>query len=391
MRRWFKRLGLIVLALVVLLVVAIPAVIGIRPIIGPRARPLTNRTFERTPERLARGEYLANYVSPCVGCHSEIDWTGGFVLKAGFEGSGRSWADEGIPWLSAPNITPDPETGAGTWTDDMIARAVREGIGHDGRALFPLMPYHQFKYMSDEDLASIVVYLRSMPAVRKQNPPTAIPFPVNRFINAVPEPITETVPDPDRSNAVAYGDYLVRIGACRDCHTPMDAQGQAIPGMEFAGGFPLINPNGTVASANITQDASGIPYYTEELFIEMMRTGMVRSRKINNYMPWQMYGQQTDEDLKAMFAYIRTLPAVAHRVDNTQPPTECPRCGLTHGGGNTNKPAEGSYRRVLRPASTFDITARRETRGRRPAGRSRECRRGRCRPEIRPSSAGGTP
>lgn len=340
MGRWLKRIGLVLLALVALLIVAVPAVIGIRPIIGPRARPLTDRTFERTPERLERGQYLATAVAPCLGCHAEIDWNSGFVVKAGTEGAGRSWAEEGIPWLAAPNLTPDRETGAGTWTDDMLARAIREGIGHDGRALFPLMPYPQFRYMADEDLASIVVYLRSLPPLRKQLPAPQIPFPVNRFINAVPEPLTEPVAAPDRGNPVAYGDYLVRIGACRDCHTPMDAQGQVIPGMEFGGGFPLVSPIGSAASANITQDPSGIPYYTEDLFLEMMRTGVVRSRKLHDLMPTKMYGQQTDEDLKAIFAYVRTIPAVAHRVDNTQSPTLCPRCGLTHGGGNTNKPAE---------------------------------------------------
>lgn len=340
MRRWLKRLGLAVLALLVVAAAALPAVVGIRPLIGPRARALTDRTFERTPERLERGRYLANAVAPCIGCHSEVDWTGGFIIKPGTEGSGRSWAEEGIPWLVAPNLTPDPETGAGTWTDDMIARAVREGIGHDGRALFPLMPYHQFKTMADEDLASVVVYLRSLPAVRKQLPPSAIPFPVNRFINAVPEPVTEPVPAPDRSNQVAYGDYLVRIGGCRDCHTPADEQGQVVPGMEFAGGFPLVNPIGTIASANITQAPSGIPYYTEELFLEMMRTGMVRSRKLHDYMPWKLYGKQTDDDLKAMFAYLKTIPPVPHRVDNSLPPTDCPRCGLRHGAGNQNQPPE---------------------------------------------------
>jgi hypothetical protein len=179
-----------------------------------------------------------------------------------------------------------------------------------------------------------------LPPVRKQLPRSAIPFPVNRFINAVPEPVTEPVSAPDRSNQVAYGDYLVRLGACRDCHTPMDEQGQVIPGMEFAGGFVLTNPNGQIAAANITSDASGIPYYTEELFLEAMRTGMVRSRKLNNYMPWQMYGKQTDEDLKAIFAYLKTIPGVAHRVDNTLPATLCPRCGQTHGAGNQNKPVE---------------------------------------------------
>jgi hypothetical protein len=342
MNRWLKRLGLALLALLVLVVVGLPAMVGVRPIVGPRARPLTDRTFERTPERLERGRYLANAVSPCLACHSELDWTSGVVVRPGMEGSGRSFAEEGIPFVSAPNLTPDRETGAGAWTDDMIARAVREGIGYDGRALFPLMPYEQFRYMSDEDLASIVVYLRSLPPIRRAQPPPSIPFPVNRFINAVPEPVTEPVPPPDRSNQVAYGDYLVRIGVCRDCHSPMDAQGQRVPGMEFAGGTRLESPLGPVAAANITSDASGIPYYTEELFFEVMRTGMARSRKIHDMMPWRIYGQQTDEDLKAMFAYIRTIPPVPHRVDNAEPPTECPRCGLVHGAGNQNKPAEGS-------------------------------------------------
>ena len=339
MGTWGRRIGLSIGAIVVLAAVALPAVVGIRPIVGPRARPLTDRTFERTPGRLERGGYLANSLSGCIACHSELDWAKGFVVKAGTEGSGRTWAEEGLPFLAAPNITPDPETGAGTWTDDTLSRAIREGIGHDGRALFPLMPYHQFRYMADEDLASIVVYLRSLPAVRKALPPSEIPFPVNRFINAVPEPVTDPVLPPGRGDRAAYGDYLVRIGVCRDCHTPADAQGQAIPGMAFGGGFVLTSPLGEVASANITQHASGIPYYTEDLFIEAMRTGMVRSRKLHDYMPWRMYGTLTDDDLKAMFAYVRTIASVQHRVDNSLPPTDCPRCGLRHGAGAQTRPA----------------------------------------------------
>jgi len=341
MHRGLKRLGLVLLALVVVVTLAIPVVIGIRPIIGPRARPLTDRTFERTPERLERGRYLVTSVSACFFCHAETDWQApGFTARPGTEGSGKTWADEGIPWLTVPNITPDPETGAGRWTDDQLARAIREGIGHDGRALFPLMPYHQYRYMSDEDLASVIAYLRSLPPVRKALPPSQIPFPVNRFINAVPEPVTAPVPEPNRSNPVEYGAYLVRLGVCRDCHSTADANGQAVPGMEFAGGTALPGPYGTVASTNITQDPSGIPYYTEELFLEMMRTGRVKARKIHERMPYVMYGTQTDDDLKAMFAYVRTIAPVQHRVDNSLPPTDCPRCGLRHGAGVQNKPAD---------------------------------------------------
>ena len=119
MRRWLKIAGYCLLALLLLVVVAIPAVIGIRPIIGPRARPLTERTFERTPERVERGRYIANSVSGCMFCHSELDWQApGFPVKPGTEGGGRSFADEGVPFLSSPNLTPDVETGAGSWSDD---------------------------------------------------------------------------------------------------------------------------------------------------------------------------------------------------------------------------------------------------------------------------------
>ena len=154
MRRWLKRIGLSVVALVILAAAALPAVVGIRPIIRPRARALTDRTFESTPERLERGRYLTTSVSLCLACHSRL--TGPVHDQARCEGSGRSFADEGVPFLTVPNITPDEETGAGRWTDDMLARAIREGIGNDGHTLFPLMPYPNTS-MADEDLAAIVV------------------------------------------------------------------------------------------------------------------------------------------------------------------------------------------------------------------------------------------
>jgi mono/diheme cytochrome c family protein len=135
----------------------------------------------------------------------------------------------------APNISPDPEAGAGTWTDDQLARAIREGIDHDGRALFPMMPYEDFRHISDEDVASIVVYLRSLPPVHNHLSKTGIIFPVKYLIRSVPEPLTAPVAAPDPADCVKYGQYLVKIGGCADCHTPQD-QGQPIAGFEFAGG-----------------------------------------------------------------------------------------------------------------------------------------------------------
>src|SRR5947209_6415367 len=162
---------------------------------------------------------------------------------------------DGLPWLVAPNITPDGETGAGAWTDDMLARAIREGIGHDGRALFPVMPYTSYRSMSDEDLASVVVYLRSVEPVRNPLPESEIPFPVSKLINSAPEPLTETVAEPDRSNPVKYGEYVVRVGDCAGCHTPRDERNQPMAGYDYAGGNLFEDGRGgTVTPANITPD-----------------------------------------------------------------------------------------------------------------------------------------
>jgi hypothetical protein len=239
----------------------------------------------------------------------------------------------GLPGRIVPsNITPDPETGTGNWTDDQLARAIREGIGHDGRALFPLMPYPHFRSISDEDLASVIVYLRSIPPVHKKLPQTEIIFPVKYLVRSVPEPATEPVPEPVHSTSAEYGKYLVTVGGCSDCHTPQ-SKGQNIPGLEFAGGFVLEGPWDKVASANLTPDPSGIPYHDEALFIQTFRTGYVKARELNQIMGWWHYRDLTDDDLKAICAFLRTLKLVKHRVDNSTPPTLCKLCGNQHGLG----------------------------------------------------------
>ena len=337
MSRGGKIAGMVVLGVLLVLVAAISLTIGWRPLIGPRMRPLTNRTFERTPERLARGQYLFENFG-CFDCHGEHDWTKHeSPLIEGTRGAGYAvFPMAGLPGrVVPPNITPDPETGAGNWTDDMLARAIREGIGHDGRALFPFMPYLDFRHMSDEDLASVIAYLRSIPLVRKALPKTEIIFPVKYLMRNEPQPITAPVPQPDVSTPVKRGEYLVTIAGCTECHPPQ-AKGQPICGLEFAGGFVLEGPWGRAASANITPDPSGISYYDEALFLELILTGYVKARKINQIMPWDHYRHLTDEDLKGIFAYLHTLKPVKHRVDNTEPPTLCRLCGFVHGAGNQN-------------------------------------------------------
>ncbi len=292
-------------------------------------------SFPRNPQRVARGKYLV-HLAHCFDCHSERDAKGNQVR--GLEGAGRVLPPEesNIPlphFLVAPNVTPDRETGAGSWTDAQLARALRDGIGHDGRILHKMMPYWNFRYLTDEDLASIIVFLRSLPAVHH-------PLPKR---NLAEQPVTdwrpEVQPSPLPADAPAdarRGEYLVHIGTCTGCHTTADPRGRPVPGMLFAGGRVFARPWGTVASANLTRDPSGLGYYDEAQFIRTIRTGRVGARSLSRTMPFPLYGHLTDDDLKAMFSYLRTLPPVQHRVDNTEPPTLCPKDKNPHGYGDRN-------------------------------------------------------
>ena len=337
MKRWQKAVVSTVLVLGVVVAAGITATVGWRPILGPRARPLTNRTFEPTPARLARGAYLARGVTPCLVCHSEAQPNEFGVPKAGTEGAGQPWFETDLPWLDVPNITPDRETGAGNWSDDALARAIREGIGHDGRTLFPVMPYVRLHVMSDEDVAAVVTYLRTLPPVRKQVPRSTVPFPVNRLINSAPEPIEGAVADPDRSTPEKRGQYVAALAVCEDCHTPRDSHDQPMEDMAFAGGNVLkVQGKTPVASMNLTPSPAGIPYYTPETFLEVMRTGHAAGRQISDVMPWRFYRNMTDADLRDLFAYLKTIKPVDHFIDNSLPPTKCARCGHEHGGGERN-------------------------------------------------------
>ena len=316
----------------------VTSTIGWRPFLGPRQRSLVSRTFVRTPERLARGEYLVEAVSSCMDCHSPHDWTQHDApILTGMKGAGQDFSFlKNLPGhIVAPNLTPDLETGSGKWSDDALARAIREGIGHDGRTLFPLMPYQHFRQLSDEDLASIVVYIRSLTPVRNPLPRTQVVFPVKYLISNVPQPLMSRISAPDLSTPVKRGAYLVNAAACSDCHTPQK-QGQPIQGMDFAGGFILEGPWGKVASANLSHDPSGIPYYDEATFVDTIRTGYMGARKLSQIMPWHVFRNMTDEDLKSIFAYLTTLPPVTHHVDNTETAMYCPLDKTVHGAGQMN-------------------------------------------------------
>ncbi len=329
MKRLWKILLICLVVLCAVLAGAITFTIGWRPFIGPRKREVTSRQFERTPERVARGRYLTQGLLGCETCHSPLDFTKhGAPMPAGMELAGQILPIPDFPGtIVAPNLTPDPETGSANWSDDQIARAIREGIKHDDTTLFPMMPYVEYKALSDEDVASVVVFLRSLAPMRNPLPPSHINFPVNYLVRGAPEPVTEPVHGPDMSNPLARGKYLVSLGC--GCH-------RVINKLPFAGGDHLHGPWGDVVSANITPDPSGISYYTEATFITALRTGYVGARELNPIMPYGEFKNLSDDDLKAIFAYLRTLPPIKHRVDNTLPPTYCKICKQKHGGGAQN-------------------------------------------------------
>jgi mono/diheme cytochrome c family protein len=302
-----------------------------------RSWSAAERPDPRAAARLERGRYLVEGPAHCFMCHSELDWTrAGLPPKRGGEGGGQNpFPEEAFPWLVAPNISPDPETGTGRWTDEQFRLALRRGIGSGGRTLFPMMPYRLFHDMAEEDLEAVIAYLRSVPPVRREVPVSRLPEPLKQSLR--PLPPAGAIPVVDRSSPLKYGEYLTKIANCTGCHTPLDPKGVPLPGMDWAGGLNLVGPWGNVHSVNLTPDPSGIPYYTEELFLKTIHTGNPGGKPLNPIMPWGYFRKMTDEDLKAIFAYLKSLPPVSHRIDNTSPKTCCPKCGGTHGLGEMNR------------------------------------------------------
>ena len=296
----------------------------------PAARPLSSLRIEGTPARLARGKYLVDHVSDCLGCHSDhVDDRFGFPVKAGTEGQGGYPFDAklGVPGLvCAQNITPDPQTGLGGWSDDEILRAMREGVDRDGNALFPMMPYVHLREMSDEDAYSVIAYLRTLKPIRHAVPEKKIDFPVNLIVKFTPKPITTPVSAPDpHKDRIAYGRYLTRIAGCYECHTPHDDKQQLDTARAFAGGWQMNGPWGRVVTANLTPHGDGyLARATREEFIGRFRAfasidadnAPIAPKGRNTIMPWLPFAGMTDDDLGAIYDYLKTVKPVANKVNS---------------------------------------------------------------------------
>jgi mono/diheme cytochrome c family protein len=333
---------LALLVIAVLLIAGLITSIGWAVVLGPKARTTTARRFESTPERLARGKYIVEGPGACLHCHSPHDFTQpDYPSLQDKRGAGWNMPIPELGTVNARNITSDPETGLGQWSDDEIARAIREGVSRDGTALFPVMPYLNYRRMSDDDVASVVVYLRTLPPVRNVIARSELVFPLSYIVHTIPQPLTEPVPSHPAGTAVERGEYLVTLAGCQICHTPADDRGQPLPGLTFGGGEPFRDPGNNMAivsSVNITQDPSGIAHYDEALFLEVIRSGQLSNRTLSHIMPFEFFKNMTEDDIRDIFAYLKAQPPVKHRVSNTEPPTPCPLCKKTHGFGELNGP-----------------------------------------------------
>lgn len=321
MKKLLKVLGIIF----GIFVVALAGAVGYFTLKFPDVDPAPVITVERTPERIARGKYLANNVTVCIDCHSTRDW-GKFAgpIIAGTEGKGGEVFNErlgGVPGeIFSANFTP---AGIGDYTDGELLRTFTTGVTKHNRALFPLMPYLSFNNLTQEDAYSIVAYIRSLPAIENKVGEARLNFPLNFIVKTIPRKSFVPKPPPNKADTVAYGRYVSTIASCAACHTPA-VKGEPVPGMDFAGGFEFKFPGGTIRSLNITPDAeTGIGNWTKEDFVARFkafadsssRNVPVTMNEFNTPMPWIMYAGMTDEDLGAIYAYLRTQKPVKNQVE----------------------------------------------------------------------------
>lgn len=253
-----------------------------------------------TPEE--RGRYLVQGPAGCGNCHSPLDERGGVI--AGQDLSGRLVIELPEFTAYAANITPGGRVAG--WTDAELARAIREGIRPDGSLIGPPMPFEMYKGLSDTDVAAIVAYLRTVPAVDAVVPASdyRIPLPPAYF------PPVDTVADVPRGISVEYGAYLAGpVAHCIECHTPFGPHGPMLATDLGRGGFEFPGPWGVSVAPNITSHDDGLAGYSDEELAQMIATGTrPDGSPMLPPMPYGYFAKMSAEDLAAIILYLRTLP-----------------------------------------------------------------------------------
>lgn len=279
---------------------------------APPAAPVFQRAFvppsPPASDLLGRGEYLVEGIVGCGNCHNGRDDDGNFI--PGLEYAGNFVITEEGFSAYAPNITPDRETGIGDWTDAELETAIRRGISRDGRVLGPPMAFAYYHGISSNDMAAIIAYLRTVPAVRREVPASTYEIPLP------PEwgpPITEPIPDVPKTDQVAYGRYVAHnLGHCTQCHTPL-VMGQEDFSRTGAGMNIFPQPFGyewSALAANITSHPTlGLGSWTDDEIKRAIVFGISRDgRELLPFMGFSFYERISDEDLDAIVAYLRTIP-----------------------------------------------------------------------------------
>lgn len=292
---------------------------------GKYVRPTTAESVGNSPEAIQRGSYIVNNVSSCGACHTTRE-NGDLAnpTKTVFLGGGNTLSEHGMK-LFIPNITPDAETGIGKWTDDQVMRAIRDGVGADDKLMFPIMPFGSYQRMSDADVRAVTAYLKTVPAAplpggKKEH---ELPFYMSMAVSMgmTHHRPAAGVPEPDRSDKVKYGEYLMWLGGCSDCHS-LTSRGPREPtDDQWFGGADMpsdLDGVGKVWAPNLTPDPeTGLGKYSTEEIIAAIRAG----KRLDGQMmapPMSLFiphiAGMTDEDLTALVSYLKSLKPVKKRV-----------------------------------------------------------------------------
>jgi mono/diheme cytochrome c family protein len=252
-----------------------------------------------------RGDYLVNTILTCGNCHTPKGPNGDIMDKA-FSG-GLSW-DEAPFKVTAPNITQDKETGIGKWSARDIRRLLRKGIKPDGTPIATIMPTGFYEIITKKDMNAIVAYVRTLKPVKNK-----VPDPIYKM-----KQVRQIFPGAERryreamfSDRQKHGFYLVTIGHCMECHTPM-VKGRHDWAKDLGrGGFEFPGPWGVSVSRNITSSKTkGIGAWTDAEIKRAITTGVDKDGKhLKPPMGFHYYAAMTDGDLNDIIAYLRTVPA----------------------------------------------------------------------------------
>jgi mono/diheme cytochrome c family protein len=260
--------------------------------------------FAQTP--VERGKYLVNTVLTCQNCHTPKGERGAPVFERDLS-SGLSW-DEPPFKVTASNITQDKETGIGNWSDADIKKALQKGERPNGVRLAAIMPSDFYEILTPGDLDAIVAYLRTVKPVKQQTPTPEYRIALPRHI---PPGAEKPFAEADMADKVKKGFYLVTIGHCMECHTPMGPKGREFETSYGKGGFDFPGPWGKSTSRNITSHKEkGIGAWSDDEIKRAITKGVSKDGSpLKPPMGYGFYANMTDGDLDAVVAYLRTVPA----------------------------------------------------------------------------------